>query len=118
MIEWERATEEMEAVVAKFGEGYRYPGVEEASCKYVKGGEPSCLVGQVLARIGVDVEDLIELDELVDQRIGRIIDSGVLGAEVPKSVKYGLMTAQEKQDQGYTWGEALFAYKGVVKNGD
>jgi hypothetical protein len=90
------------------------------TCKYERFGEPSCLVGQVLARLGVPVEVLAELDEQSDGSINGEDVPTVLfnaGFEVSNDAYRYMAEAQAVQDRTSrpnTWGEALARAEGRV----
>lgn len=95
-----------------------------SSCVYVRDGEPSCLVGHVLARAGVAVEDLARMDEgtpdsgTEDEPAGDgdsesafevLWENGALPdyLEVTHDAADILIHVQSRQDQGTPWGDAL-----------
>lgn len=108
-LTYDRAVELAREVVAEFGEDYVYPQdhkVAESpssvpSCVYVHDGKPSCLVGQILYRHGVDLDDLA-----TQEFTGAWIVAGKFAAANLKTC-YFLDAMQSLQDKGSTWGEAL-----------
>ena len=95
-----------------------------SACLYVRDGEPSCLVGQVLARAGVAVEDLARMDKgtpdsgTEDEPVGDgdsesafevLWENGALPdyLEVTPDAADILVHVQSRQDQGIAWGDAL-----------
>lgn len=71
-------------------------------CFYVHPDGPGCLVGQVMHRLGVSLEEMSQHEgsgPYVFQRAGHISH---FAADV-------LETAQSSQDEGDTWGDALSA---------
>lgn len=100
------------------------PDSGASACLYVRDGEPSCLVGHVLARAGVAVEDLARMDEgtpdsgTEDEPAGDgdsesafevLWENGALPdyLEVTPDAADILMHVQSRQDQGTPWGDAL-----------
>ncbi|MGZ6788349.1 MAG: hypothetical protein ACXVGN_00010 [Mycobacteriaceae bacterium] len=72
---------------------------------YFKNGEPSCIVGHVLAYLGFGPEHVVE-----GARAHRL---PVLSPLRPM-VGLALTAAQGTQDNGATWGEALAEFDRVV----
>lgn len=107
-LDADRALELMREVVVEFGEDYVYPagGFEEnlASCVYVRDGQCSCLVGHVLHRAGATLEQLQELDNAWDPEINRVEFDWL---RLTEDARHALTEAQDEQDQGHTWGDAL-----------
>ena len=124
-----RALELLTDVVDTYGEETRYTRVElhsgygepipkdcllvEMGCRYFYNGAPSCLVGHVLHRAGWSVNALRNLDD------GGIAAQDLWYADLPQGATgltqgaaLALEKAQELQDVGDTWGEAL---KGAVQ---
>lgn len=95
-----------------------------SACVYVRDGQPSCLVGRVLALAGVAVEDLARMDEgtpdsgTEDEPAGDgdsesafevLWENGALPdyLEVTPDAADILIHVQSRQDQGVRWGDAL-----------
>jgi hypothetical protein len=106
LLSYDRTVELLHEVIAEKGENfvYREPGDSDA-CLYAHGDEPGCLVGQVLFRAGVPMEDIAALDKAAST------DVASLAAEferwMPRSAVDLLSDAQNQQDGGATWGYAL-----------
>lgn len=117
----EQALAALDAAVADKGADFRYRASWAVGCRYFHGSEPGCIVGHVLHQYGVGRDDLCGL-----------WDSAV-GAEVDMNVSYGirslrvaglldiddrtesvLTSAQDAQDCGETWGEAVQNAKDVA----
>lgn len=101
----EMVTPVIEAVVAEYGEDYVYKAEERelgegVRCLYREDGEPSCIVGHVLDRLGVEYDPDWE-DASAE---------GVLQG-APTQVQNSLGITQTYQDRGHTWGEALEKYR-------
>jgi hypothetical protein len=89
-------------IIAEHGEDYVYeaPG---PSCMYVSDGRPSCIVGHVLTRHGVDITSW-EDENTNTGDIANLIDEGAVSASDDAHVF--LMVLQRLQDQGHPWGHA------------
>lgn len=105
-----------EAVAAK-GADYVYPKPNN-DCVYTYQGQPSCIVGHVLASVGVPLETIQEMDSAYDIQNTDIV-SAYHHTLLPAGVKIGpkaleaLVRAQNAQDTRYSWGEALRAAETV-----
>lgn len=91
--------------MAEAGEDYLYTSSLE-KCTYVRDGEPSCLIGRVLAKHGVPLEVLTEWDECESSGIAVISPNFIEDRAL-----IILTEVQKRQDQGSTWGAALKAGK-------
>lgn len=92
-------------IVSERPDGYRYekPGQR---CVYLHDGEPSCLIGHFFARLGVSTETLAALDADLD---GDGLDAGAAAMQLGFSTPVAdlLNNVQARQDQKYTWTEAV-----------
>lgn len=121
MIELNRSLVDtyLDEAVAEFGEDYVDSKGGNGSCKYVRDGAPSCLVGQVLAKVGVPL-DRLKVADLgqygggvpADDLLVELEDEGVLKYDT--GVIALLSEAQRKQDIGYTWGSAVRAARNTL----
>lgn len=118
-LTYDRAVELAREVVADFGEDYVYPESEKRretdgslpSCVYVHEGCPSCLVGHILHRHGVSLEDLSQHEFRGAWTVSTKLADAEFGA------RFFLDVAQGRQDKGMPWGEAvLFAQNHVKDN--
>lgn len=91
-------------VVAEAGPDFVYKSPGQY-CRYEYKGQPSCLVGRVLNRLGVPVEALAGLDE--DYPAVNDVDFVSLGLSLPDDAVIALQAVQEWQDEGNKWGDAL-----------
>lgn len=115
-------TATLKAVVGEYGEGYVYPPAKAGdNCRYVIDDKPSCLVGVVLARLGVPITHLKAGDAskghfgaTADDLIPQLRQAGVINFEEPDRVTYALRQAQYGQDLGYSWGIALENYENAL----
>lgn len=81
---------------------------ESGKCSYQRNGEPSCIVGHALHRLGVSIEDLKAFDTMSDSDINEIILSNHDIFEVDSmAAKRGLEFTQANQDSGKPWAEAV-----------
>lgn len=79
-----------------------------SQCVYQKDGEPSCLVGHLLHRLGVTVEMLSDFDGWGYCAVTAILDLRAQGLmEFDQRSELLLSLVQRKQDNGITWGAAL-----------
>jgi len=114
----------LESVVAERPEGFRYedafPRVQmennlaselmHPTCLYFHEGQPACLVGQVLHRIGFGPDAVIEGKGIMELcRQARAIRE-VLSQQAIEM----LSRAQSAQDNGATWQEALDAARIIL----
>lgn len=118
MIELTYATavEILDGLVEEFGADYVYPQGENGKCDYVRDGEPSCIVGHVLAKVGVPIERLKAADGAImgggmaaDALLGMLHNEGALQSN--GSVRALLCEAQYRQDHSTSWGAAVRAAK-------
>lgn len=115
-------TATIKAVVEEYGEGYVYPPAKAGdNCRYVIDDKPSCLVGVVLARLGVPITHLKAGDAsecnsgaTADDLIPRLQWAGVVNFEEPRKVAHALRQAQYAQDVAYSWGIALERYEDAL----
>ena len=115
-------TAAMEEAVKLRGKDYTYPSIAQVAsdprlagwrnkgddmCKYQVSGEPACLIGLALYLIDPDLvpgEDVYGGADVVLDKLGASED-------VALAASY----AQDFQDEGYTWGEALTQYKSALR---
>jgi len=133
----EAVTAAIRKVVANRGGGFTYFPGNGAQCVYsTKKGEPDCIVGHVIAEIAPDVFKKLHEYEyggphgptsvsaswLCDalsnggpamNGVGRGWDFGT-PEDVSKQVSRALQAAQNAQDGGQTWGEALSRFESVI----
>jgi len=122
-------TATLERVVAEYGEDYVYPKAG-ATCSYSEQGEPSCIVGHVIAALNPEAfEKIAELEDATG--VSGSATSVVLGnwehtdwsSAVDEDEDLNAVTltedgrlasalneAQRQQDAGATWGIALSAF--------
>jgi hypothetical protein len=120
-ITYEKALSAMRGAVADRGADYVYPESEKTfagTCQYLtEDGRASCLVGEVLVRVGVPAESLpkwipgersssLEAVPMASSLLGNLESAGVLTFERNRTQVF-LDTAQDEQDNGQTWGVAL-----------
>lgn len=106
----EQVTATIKAVVEEFGADYVYPyAAAPADCRYTEYDEngptaPSCIAGHVLHRLGVPLDELRQWE---GNNIHGLQENYI---NLPAGAYEGLSAAQEAQDGGKTWGEALNIY--------
>ena len=103
-IDSHAAFDAMADVVFDYGPDYVYPLASQARCVYTVDGEPSCLVGHALHRLGVSIADLETMDAA---GFGAIMVVDVPGATLVGDAREVFGQAQMAQDAGRTWGNAL-----------
>jgi hypothetical protein len=112
--------------VIKDRRDYVYESHPEAglTCHYVWNGEPDCVVGHVLVKIGISKADL-QYGETRDAKHGKysqgsagnllqdLRDNGVVWFDRDATTLLG--KAQAHQDSGVPWGEAVKYAEGYVR---
>ena len=101
---------EVQKIAAK-NPDYVYPKRPEEfpACAYQRNGEPSCIVGKALFKLGVDVDTLEGFDSGGESGINEILCE-LDGELFDLSDTTGLtevVLVQSKQDQEVPWGEAV-----------
>lgn len=104
------AEEILRAAVAEKGEEYVYHNPEEpGQCRYVVYGQPSCIVGDGLNRLGVSPGRLSGFDFGDGVGVGSVLadlqDEGIL--TYTGKARIILSVAQSWQDDSSPWGHAL-----------
>lgn len=105
-------------IVDEFGPDYVYVKPSSGLCQYVHEGQPSCLVGQILVRLGaqVDVLSVPENASIQDNGHGLGVEDlleklsptwGTLGFTLTENAIKVLVEIQNAQDTDNTWGRAL-----------
>ena len=85
-----------------------YEKGEAGKCNYERNGQPSCIVGHAMHRLGVSVSDLREFDASETSAVEDIIEMNP--DMFDKDDKLGmklLIEAQNNQDQEVPWGLAV-----------
>ena len=86
---------------------YKIPDSTTLYCLYFDhDGNPSCLIGQALAKCGLTEDDVTEGSAAFD-----ILTKNGFGDDVARAAA----SAQEKQDSGETWGSALEAFNETLR---
>jgi hypothetical protein len=95
-------------IVSAFGEDYVYKGEDKhARCLYREAGKPSCLVGQILARL---TPDFVPQEVGVWSQRQRLHQAGYT-----KRAIYALQIAQNIQDRRHPWNAALTALGAILE---
>jgi hypothetical protein len=107
-VDARRALELMIDIVDQYGEDTVYEKVDNLignakSCRYEFHGHPSCLVGMALHRAGAPLSVLEYLDTVgaPADRIHHTV------SDVDSGAAQVFQAAQEIQDGGHRWGDAL-----------
>lgn len=102
----------LEEIVAEYGEDHKYdPDRVRAECNYAEpNGDPSCVAGHVFFRLDPDLFESIREAEATSQISQTVCDiESKYHVELPltRLASTVLLTAQSRQDSGYSWGVAL-----------
>jgi hypothetical protein len=113
VITYDMALEALNAAVEEKGADYVYEG-EGTFCAYVASGEPSCIVGNALHRLGVSIPTLVKMDKcaiggsvITSRKVLDVLEDS--GFTLDGDVITLLSTAQTLQDDEVPWGEAVRA---------
>lgn len=105
----EAVTKALEESVAEKGADYVYiapvivGGIH--SCLYAIDGQPSCLIGHALYRLGVSIQTLESIGAIPIGSIAREF------GPMENKLVLALSSAQSSQDHGETWGDVLNEFK-------
>jgi hypothetical protein len=119
--------EHFTAILADKGADYTYTADTTGrlgGCYYVDNSGPSCIIGQLLSRVGVPLDTIGHLDDMVklededgeeynagDTALSTLIDGDVLyglGIEIQDHhLETVLILAQSLQDEGITYGAVV-----------
>lgn len=109
------AVEILDELVEEFGSDYVYESTD-GRWHYVRDGKPSCIVGHVLAKVGVPIERLEVADTALfgagmaaATLLCRLAEEEVLTCDVPTGTL--LSEAQYNQDARETWADSVKAAK-------
>jgi hypothetical protein len=94
------------------GDGCRYASYESDDKDYED--YPGCLIGQVFSRLGATREQLVAMDRCGGTIVALARD-GDIPFEVSDSALLVFAAAQNQQDEGKPWGEALDAALAVAR---
>lgn len=105
----------LDAAVKEMGDGYVYERVETdngcLACLYQNpDGTPSCIVGHVAYKLGISLDRFTE-NRTFTQQSDELLDM------FPPVTQMALNEAQNKQDEGETWGVARDVYLCVLEDG-
>lgn len=82
----------------------------EQDCRYVRNGQPECLIGVALHHLGVPLDTLRDMDACMDGSIDAIQALTVLGgagfAFTPEALGFAVV-AQAAQDARDSWGDSV-----------
>lgn len=107
-----RFAEAIRAVVAEAGRDHVYElRVDDdynlGVCDYVRDDQPSCLIGQALARVGVPVDVLARYEgkssDWVMEKLGERYPEWTFSRPIQSAAR----DAQTAQDQELSWGHSL-----------
>lgn len=84
------------------------PEYSASYCRYEVAGNPACIIGVALNNLGVSVDELTQFDSALETGINGIIDDFTAMFEVDdRSAVDDLKTIQNRQDNGWIWGESI-----------
>lgn len=110
-IDLDAAIEAVEKAVLAKGEDYVYDRPEGRHwCVYVHEGQPSCIVGHALTYLGVPLDALAKADGATGGRWFEPVSEELAMdgiAYFTHEATGFLAYAQQRQDDGYPWGEAF-----------
>lgn len=119
VIDADMAIALLERAVQEMGADHVYQRVhgefdrigEATMCAYQHDGRPSCIVGHALSYAGVTIEQLREMDEAADEvtSVEALYGDDLLPVEMTDDAVTVFEAAQQAQDNGAPWGEALEA---------
>lgn len=119
-----RVAEALDAAVAEVGADFVYPRTgtwrRNGLCVYAREVEgvlrPACLVGQVLVRLGVSLEEL----EAAGSQGFDMDEAGYLFPEAvnDEDLVTALSVAQDYQDEGQSWGVAQTRFHELLAGKD
>ncbi|WP_277670928.1 hypothetical protein [Saccharomonospora viridis] len=97
---------------------YNLTGEFGGGCRYfLESGEPACLIGTALAELGATPEDVTEglnAGQVLYDLTGEGRDNFNPYSDSTPSWVRAAVAAQEEQDDGLSWGEALNKYLRMV----
>lgn len=101
----------LDDIVKEYGADYRYPHIHG---KYAVNGKPACLIGVLLHRLGMSIEDL----DLFDSQLFCVITcrqnvQRALG-DISNEMKDALSEMQYSQDHLKPWGYCVDVLKNQV----
>lgn len=128
VVDEAKAIELLERAVEEKGSDYVDPRSSTTGCEYAdEKGQPLCIVGHVLSYLGVDLrpvvfesayggpEERLWGDDFSAAELYGSSEKAPLGdIEFTSEATYVLSEAQNYQDSGKSWGEALGAAQGAA----
>lgn len=114
LINHHQAIEALRAEVAQEGPDHVYEKPDGDDCFYTWGGQPSCLVGRALFRLGVPLDELRDWEnanarELSNSAMDDDNLTPIRPALTTVQAAQVFQVAQFRQDDGLPWGNALEA---------
>lgn len=113
LITFDMALEALNAAVDEKGDDYVYKEVGSI-CTYAAFDEPSCIVGNVLHRLGVPIPTLVEMDQcslggavITSPKVLEVLEDS--GFTLDNDAVTLLYAAQTLQDDAVPWGVAVRA---------
>lgn len=108
VVTYEETLRALNEVVREKGYKYAYPRERRGACYNVFEGEPDCIVGHVLVRLGVPIE-WFDTDSRDNADVGDVCKALYLQDlfEFEEDAKDLLGYSQAAQDNAIPWGEAV-----------
>lgn len=109
MVKWAVVNEALNNPGFKYKTANNIPVYDHSSCKYVKDGAASCIVGRALHALGVKLEDFAKYEN----KRADLVVTNLLGIEEDKATDidlknlFWLNRVQQYQDENTPWHEAV-----------
>lgn len=108
-----KALKLLERAVAEKGADYTVD-----LCRYFDDGEPACIVGHVFSYVGATEGDLhmgYDAHQVASANTAELRTIDVQGVKITPKAREVLSAAQQAQDRGKTWGNALKSARKVAE---
>lgn len=105
----------LESIVESMPTGHVYPRAakikdNEEGCAYwhAREGQPGCIIGRLMARLGASGEFLAACDDVPNgSGLDTLISAGILAGLFEKRAAWALRHLQALQDGGVPWSQAV-----------
>ena len=108
-------------IVEERGGDYVYDS-ESHGCVYAVGGTPSCLVGHVINALDPEAFASLaemEADRIMSMPVAELRDGDWLAEDFwSDDAEVAMQAAQDAQDSGLTWGQAVYAAENLGADAD
>lgn len=110
VYDWREVASMLAEIAQEKPEGYCYPKREGGTCLYFYDGQPDCIIGHLLAKIGFTVEDVPQLCSITaicrDHGLPDAYNPLVASRFTTDAVRF-MQAVQERQDDGVAWVDAV-----------